>query len=589
MTEQTLPKPHIKRRPIEKAIEAKATENGCDPLLAQLLASRVTADLPLDTFLDPKLSCLDNPSTLADCDKAARRLVQAILSDEVIGIETDHDCDGQTSHAVIFTALTEYFGVSPDRIRSYIGHRLKEGYGLSDPVVDRILAESTRPSLIITADNGSGDEARIQRLKAEHIDVIVTDHHGIPESGIPQSAFAVVNPLREDSQYPDKSIAGCMVAWLVMAMTRIRLTELTEKAIPSLGGLLDYVAVGTVADCVSMANSLNNRVVVYYGLKLLAKRLRPCWRAVLLPGQPVTSEDLGFKIGPLLNSDGRLACAFGSVSFLLAKTDEEANDWVAHLREQNTQRKSIQDKITQKAIEQALEQTARGKLSLCLFLEDGHAGVHGISASRIKDLFGRPTVIFCPREENKDLLTGSARSIEGLHLKNLFEKIQENTPGCLEKFGGHEGAAGLTIRRENLPIFEKAFEKTAGEWLAPERFGPIVWTDGPLPEDAWACEYLENLEAQLAPFGRGFEPPQFEAVGKIISLKPVGQTKIHAKLEMCVGELWFEGIWFNAIRENNPWPVKEKDEVRFVAIPKVEYFRGRKSLKGQIVYLEAIK
>lgn len=589
MTALIVPKPKIQKRPINPVAVEKAESAGCDPILAKLLASRVEPTLPVERFLDPKLSFLDNPNALADCQKAAKRIAKAIEAQEIIGIETDHDCDGQTSHAVIERALTQYFGAPKSQLCSFIGHRLKEGYGLSDPVADRILASDPRPSVVITADNGSADEPRIARLKAAGIDVIVTDHHEIPKDGIPQSAYAVVSPLRTDCQYTDKAIAGCMVAWLVMAATRQVLNEIRGEVLPSLGGLLDFVAVGTIADCVSMANSTNNRIVVRYGLKIMQQRLRPCWRVLFEANARITSEDLGFKIGPLLNSDGRLACAFGSVSFLLAETDEEAQDWVTHLREQNTQRKSIQDRITQQALQEASKQTLAGKLSLCIFLEEGHAGVHGISASRIKDHFGRPTIILCPKEGDAELITGSARSIPELHLKNILQALDEAEPNCLEKFGGHAGAAGLTLKRKNLQCFSDTLEALTRAELQPEQVGPVIWSDGALPDTHWDKSYVEQLNRQLAPFGRGFEPPQFEAVGTIISLQPVGQTKIHARLEISMGDIWFEGIWFNAIREGEAWPVGAKDSVHFVYTPKVEIFRGKKTLKGQIIYLESVK
>lgn len=581
-----LPKPKIHRRPIDSDTVARATASGCDPLLAQILAGRAIPEaVAPDDFLNPKLSQLDNPALLADMDKAVARLMLALERKEVIGIETDHDCDGQTSHAVIYSALTGCFGVPKALVRSYIGHRLKEGYGLSDALADRILADEPKPTLIITADNGSADELRIARLKLAGIDVIVTDHHEIPVTGIPESAYAVLSPLRANSAYPDRAIAGCMVAWLFMAATRQACSQ--KSPLPSIAGLLDFVAVGTIADCVSMAKSQNNRAVVNYGIRLIQQRLRPCWRALFEPqAPPISSEDLGFKIGPLLNSDGRLACAFGSVSFLLSETDQEAAAWVTHLREQNTLRKQIQDKITQRAIQMGAQQTAQGKKSLCLFLEEGHAGVHGISASRIKDLFGRPTVILCPRPEDPNLLTGSARSIPEIHLRELLQAIHDSVPGCLERFGGHQGAAGLTLNRNRLSDFERAFEAETDKIVSAHQLGPVIWTDGILPESQWEMDYIEQLTHKLEPFGREFEPPQFEAVGTIVTLAPVGKTQTHARLGIRIEDVWLDGIWFNAKKENDPWPVRPDDRIKFVYTPKVQIFRGQRQLKAQIVYLE---
>lgn len=586
-----LPVPKIKRRLIDEQREKAACLAGLDPVLARIIAGRpgfAAADSAHE-ILSPKLKTLDSPHTLADIDRAVTRLLMALENREVIGIETDHDCDGQTSHAVIYHALIQ-FGHPPEKLRSYIGHRLKEGYGLSEKLTQRILADEPRPTLIITADNGSSDEKQIAHLKAQGIDVIVTDHHEIPAEGIPKSAYAVINPTREDCQYPDRCIAGCMVAWLVMAALRQKIMQHKGLEIPNLAQYLDFVAVGTIADCVSIARSRNNRAVVAYGMKLIQQGTRPCWRAILPHlSMPVSSEDLGFKIGPLLNSDGRLACAFGSVSFLLSQNDEQAKQWIEHLQAQNQNRKSIQDKVTNLALEQALIQFQAGKMSLCLMTEQGHAGVHGISASRIKDLFGRPVIILCPKEEDPAILTGSARSIEGLHLRSVLQTLDEISPNLMIRFGGHQGAAGLTLHRSALTQFTELFEQVVRSMLLPEHIGPVILTDGELPAEKINLPYIHELLQQLEPFGREFEPPLFEVNGKIMTIKIMGQTQIHAKLGLAVNDLWIEVVWFSCRKQaEDPLPVSEGDEVRIVFSPRLQVFRGEKQLSCQVIHVEKL-
>jgi single-stranded-DNA-specific exonuclease len=316
-----IPLPKIKPRSLDKKIEQLGLSKGLHPLLARVVAARpLPSGFGVHDVLHPKLECLDHPLTMQDMTKAAHRVAKAIYNKECIGLETDHDCDGQTSHAVLYHNLVYHFKHPKELLKSYIGHRLKEGYGLSASVANRILEDSPRPSLLITADNGSSDEARIKQLAAVGMDVIVTDHHQIPEDDYPNSAYAFLNPTRDDCNYNDKYIAGCMVAWLLMAAVRLQLIEdkyLNINA-PKLVDSLDFVAVGTIADCVSIARSKNNRAVVNYGMKLISQGVKPCWQ-VLLPllSNPISSQDLGFKIGPLLNSDGRLSSALGSVSFLL--------------------------------------------------------------------------------------------------------------------------------------------------------------------------------------------------------------------------------------------------------------------------------
>lgn len=197
MSIKDLPVAKIKRRNINEVREQAAKAEGLDPLLARILASRPTLmEESVRDMLTPKLKALDSPGTLPDIEKAVLRIARAFKDGEVIGIETDHDCDGQTSHAVLHSALVQLFGHPEEKVRSYIGHRLKEGYGLSHALALRILADEPRPSLVITADNGSSDEAQIALLKAAGIDVIVTDHHEIPVEGIPQSAYAVISPTQ---------------------------------------------------------------------------------------------------------------------------------------------------------------------------------------------------------------------------------------------------------------------------------------------------------------------------------------------------------------------------------------------------------
>lgn len=585
-----LPRPKIKARLVDEAKYQRLLKAQMNPILAKIIAARPIP--PFDEvkeWLRPGLSSLDHPNLMVDMDKAVERIAKAIMNKEVIGLETDHDCDGQTSHALLHCALIEYFNHPPERVRSYIGHRLNEGYGLSTSVMNRILNDDLQPTLVITADNGSSDEAQIQVLKTNDIDVIVTDHHAIPAEGIPKSAFAVLNPTRADCTYPDPLIAGCMVAWLLMAAVRnhlIKVGYLTVNA-PSLANLLDYVAVGTIADCVSIARSRNNRAVVNYGLKLINQFSRPCWKAVreIISGAQLQSSDLGFKIGPLLNSDGRLASALGSVTFLLSQTTEEANQWIEHLQEQNTRRKAVQKRITDLALSQASSQVSGGRKTLCILLEEGHAGVHGISASRVKDAFGRPTLIFCPKQNEPEVITGSARSIEHFHLREALQAVDDAQPGLMLKFGGHEGAAGLTLKRENFEHFTHLFEAVSQDKLNSLELGPVILSDGGFPLEGYSIDFLESLNTELEPFGREFEPPVFEAIAEVLAINFIGETKLHAKLQLRIEDIFVKAIWFNAKQTPDcDIGIKAKQQIQFIFEPKINEFRGLKSIDLNILH-----
>lgn len=553
-----LPLPEIKIRDVDIELFRKCENEGLHPVLARIIASRKLLDqiTPSD-FLFPKLSHLANPNKMADIDKAANRIAKAIINKECIGLETDHDCDGQTSHAIFYYNLVNHFNVSEDNIRSYIGHRLKEGYGLSEALANRILSDSKRPSLLITADNGSTDEPRIKKLSLTGMDVIVTDHHIIPREGYPKSAYACLNPARDDCEYEDKYIAGCMVAWLLMVVVRQKLIdkEYLDKSCPTLKDTLDYVAVGTIADCVSMSKSINNRIVVTNGLALIQQLLKPCWRAVarFVKGS-FNSNDLAFRIGPLLNSDGRLSSALGSVSFLLSKTDHEANEWVEILCERNKKRKAIQNIITLQGIKKAHIKVNEGYFSLCIFLENGHAGVHGISASRIKDAYGRPTAFLAPKEVdqtcknvsdfNSDLVTGSVRGIENkFNVLNALQYVANIDKEMFVTFGGHEGAGGFTIKKESVEEFSFLFEKACREQLDEKDLGPVIFTDGELSKEHLCVDFIDLIN-KLEPYGRGFEAPIFHSNGVLTNIYPVGDGS-HTKFSLKIDGRYYRGIWFN--------------------------------------------
>lgn len=570
--------------------------------VSRIFSGRVTKKKAeeINALAYPKLANLHQPNNLKDFQKAADRIAQAIINEEIIGIETDHDCDGQTSHAVIYCALADYFGHPKNKIQSFIGHRLEEGYGLSEKLANRILSydKTSRSTLVITADNGSSDEKRIAMLAAEGIDVIVTDHHEIPSEGIPLSAYAVLNPTRLDCDYTDNGIAGCMVAWLLMTGVRNKLALLKNITIPSLSGLLDFVACGTVADCVSMANSVNNRAVVKYGMQLIQQGLRPCWRAILslIESNKIMAVDLGFKIGPLLNSDGRLNSAMGSVSFLLADTDEVANVWLNSLQAQNEERKKIQQKITlqaQQIAEKELINSEFQQKSLCILIDDSHAGVHGISASRIKDLFGRPTLLFTPKLNEPNLLSGSARNIDGLHLRQALQEIYNKRPDIIKAFGGHKGAAGITIYREHFVLFKQLFEEVINEQIIKNNIqvGPKIIYDSAISVQELTLNSFKQGAYKLDPFGREFDTPTYYMQGQILTVQNLGKTGIHAKvlLQDSKGQK-ISMVWFNYKKSSEACsPIEHDQAVELAFQASLNYFQGNESIQFQIVGLNVLK
>lgn len=592
-TTLSIPAPKIQARTRDILVEQRALEQGLHPLLARILAGRPlpkSLDEDITQIIAPRLAWLINPLRMCDMQRACERVADAVMRGEVIGLETDHDCDGQTSHAVLHYNLVQRFGHKPELVRSYIGHRLTEGYGLSAKVAERILQDNPRPTLVITADNGSTDEERIKLLLAEGIEVIVTDHHQLPLAGPPASAYACLNPTRSDCEYGDPYIAGCMVAWLLMSATRNELVQRGHlpASTPKLEDSLDYVAVGTVADCVSMARSCINRAIVAYGLKLINSSNKPCWQVIRgFVNGPLFAEDLGFKVGPLLNSDGRLASAFGSVSFLLAPNLSEAQQWLQHLQEQNTQRKALQNNITQLGMLEAVTQINVGKSGLCIYLPDGHSGVHGISASRIKDAFGRPAVFLAPKQNEEHLLTGSIRGIEGFHVAQALRNIMQLKPGLLLAGGGHAAAGGVTLRKEDYELFAQVFEEEARSQLGVRALGPVIFTDGEL-DIAWLDQNILQILRTLEPYGREFEAPIFEVKGVLTEFRVIGDGR-HARVALQVKDKRLQGVWFNfRANEQEEFIWQSGLEVTCILSVRANNFGGVERCEIQVAWMETI-
>ena len=570
----------IKQKQINSDVLRHLKSNKYDDFVAKIVAARVAKTDDLDLILNGTIKNLSSPFLFKDIKKAVDRIYIAIDNNEIIGIETDHDCDGQTSHAIFYEALTKVFNHPKDKIRSYIGHRMKEGYGLSDSLAKRILDDSILPSLIITADNGSTDETRIYMLKQNGIDTIVTDHHSVPLEGAPKSAIAVLNPNQLNCHYPDKSIAGCMVAWLFMAALRRKFIENSKKLGDSysLSDLLDLVAVGTVADCVSMANSHNNRIVTKLGIEKLRHNNRKCWN--FFDKDKISSEYIGFSIAPILNSDGRLADALGSVSFLLENDEKKADNIFNNLKEQNNQRKDIQKQLTEQAITKARE---LNKKSICILLDNGHAGIHGISASRIKDMFGKPTIIFSQTQTDPNLIAGSARSIDEIHIKQVLDIIAAQKPDLMKKYGGHRGAAGLTIEKQDFEDFYNIFEQLISEIVTRNNLdlSPKIEYDFELDESEFNFATLVKIDS-LEPYGREFEKPLFCNDFVVDSIRFVGKDKNHAQMILKFNNISIKGIWFNAIDDKIASEIKTGSTIKACYQLQKEEFLGQINLSLNI-------
>ncbi|MGP5308718.1 single-stranded-DNA-specific exonuclease RecJ [Vreelandella alkaliphila] len=593
LTQQNANQPRLEPRPLDEAIYVRAQAEGLSELQARLLASRLPGYKgELAPLVAPSLRYLAHPEKLADGRRAAERIAQAVAEGESIGILTDYDVDGITSHVVIRRTLVELFGVSEHKLHSLIGHRIHDGYGISLPLVERTLGLKPLPSLVITADCGSSDEPRIARLKAAGIDVVVSDHHALPLEGPPPSAYACVNPTRSDCDYPDKTIAGCMVAWLLMSLARGVLIEwgALPDATPKLSPWLSYVALGTVADCVSLGGSPANRAVVNYGLTLINRMDAACWRAMAArlgaDSVPFNAETLAFQMGPRINARSRLDDPYAALHFMLAESDSVANRQLEVLDQDNQSRKAIEADMAEEARALAVSSLEANEPAVVVLLEDGHPGVQGIVASRLVQAYGRPALVLT-RAAAPNMLTGSGRSIDGLHLRDALQRTFELAPESLPRFGGHSGAAGVGVPREQLAAFKAAFLQAVGEQLGDTPLYPRLWTDGELSTSQLSLLTLTEVEA-LGPYGREFDPPLFEGRFIVEALRPVGAEGAHLMMELSMGAVTSKAIWFRALTPGELPSFSVGDTLHCAYKLNRNRWRGRESLQLMVEHASPV-
>lgn len=553
------PVPLIKHRDINAHIYEKAINEGYSNIVSRIIASReLDANSESVTqALKPTLRDILSPLSLKDIDIAVDRLILARSTKEHIFLCIDFDADGQTSLGVLYRGLI-MLGFESKNLTSISAHRLIEGYGLNDKVVDRILNSNPRPSLVVTADNGSSNSPQIARLAASSIDVIVTDHHALLD-GPPPSAVAVINPVRSDCEFPDKSIAGCSVAFMLVLALREKLIELEEiDAKTSIAPLLTFCGVGVQADCVHLGKSMTNRAMVRFAISnIQSGNSFVCWDALKALGRGddyIDSEFLSFTVAPAINAAGRLDTAKHSGDLFLTDSLDTARSLVSTLKYFNEKRKEIEREMASEAKSIALKKHQAGKVGLSCYLPKGNPGVVGIVASRITQTFGKPSCVLAPMVEDSTIITGSLRSVDGYNIKDGIVFINRNFPNLLLRGGGHEKAGGLSFAAGNLEVFEDAFEQSVHNQVQGKILIPIIETDGAISAKELNLNLFRDIQ-DLQPFGQGFPKPIFEAVGVLIRLRMVGKPSVHAQVEFDIEGKVFKGIWFfckNSEEENDP-------------------------------------
>ncbi|WP_288352348.1 single-stranded-DNA-specific exonuclease RecJ [uncultured Marinobacter sp.] len=553
------------------------------PLLRRLYAARgVTSDDQL-TYT---LKHLASPMDLRGVDRAVALLADAITSQQRVLVLGDFDADGATSTAVAMLGLG-MLGLNDIDFR--VPSRFSDGYGLTPGIIHRLKDEGALPDLLVTVDNGISAVEGVRAARELGIRVVVTDHHLAGET-LPE-ADAIVNPNQPGCPFLSKNAAGVGVMFYVLTALRKHLREqgLLPEPQPNLGNLLDLVALGTVADVVPLDH--NNRIFVEQGLRRIRQgEARPGILALLeVAGRDhseISSTDLGFVVGPRLNAAGRLDDMSVGIACLLADSRDEAQRLARELDTFNRERRTIEKDMKTQAQDllASMSLDIEGlPWGLALFDTDWHQGVIGILAARIREQTHRPTIAFAPDDNGEDI-KGSARSIPGLHIRDVLAVVDARHPGMMKKFGGHAMAAGMTLSRGDLDAFSDAFDRAVRDTLRAEDLEAAITTDGPLSPDELHLETAALLK-RAGPWGQHFPEPLFDGNFRVVSQRIVGENHLKLVLQPEEGGAIIDGIAFNTGPEV---PDYTRTGARVVYKPDANTFRGRTNLQLLVDYLEPL-
>ncbi|MFZ7136447.1 single-stranded-DNA-specific exonuclease RecJ [Avibacterium avium] len=567
----------IQRRPISTAQPISD-----HPLLDRLYRAR---QIENPQQLDRTLKAMLSPHTLFGMDKAAELLAQARMAQKNIVIVGDFDADGATSTALTVVALRQ---LGFQQVDYLVPNRFEQGYGLSVEVAKQALEKNVE--VLITVDNGISSFEGVAFLKQQGVQVVVTDHH-LPGEMLPE-ADAIVNPNLAQCDFPSKSLAGVGVAFYVMLALRAKLREkglFDNKTQPNFTELLDLVALGTIADVVPLDQ--NNRILAYQGLQRI--RAGHCRYGIQALAEVAnrdmsrfSASDLGFAIAPRLNAAGRLDNMSVGVELLLAEDMPTARALALELDGLNQTRKEIEQGMKLEALEICRKLTALTPplpTGIVLYQADWHQGVLGILASRLKDQFHRPVIAFA--QDQAGVLKGSARSIEGLHIRDVLERLHSRHPEMILKFGGHAMAAGLSIQEEKFSDFQRLFNEVVTECLDEKDLQGVVWTDGELNTQFMNLDTAELLK-QAGPWGQAFPEPVFDGEFKLLQQRLVGERHLKMMVEPQNGGPLLDAIAFNV--DTRYYPDLSLKKVKLAYKLDVNEYRGQRNIQLLVDYIEPL-
>jgi len=571
----------IKLRPSgDTPPDSLLTQGGSDTL-ARVLASRGVNN---SSQIDYGLKRLLPPQGLLHINDAAELLAEAITADATIVIVGDFDADGATSCALACRCL-KAFGLS--NVSYLVPNRFEYGYGLSPEIVG--VAAMRQPDIIITVDNGISSIDGVHAAQALGISVLVTDHH-LPGEELP-TADVIVNPNLPGDRFASKNLAGVGVIFYVMLAVRAKLRQyrwFEDSGIsePNMSQFLDLVALGTVADVVPLDQ--NNRVLVQQGLQRI-RQGKACAgiRALLTVGNRnplrLASSDLGFTVGPRLNAAGRLDDMSVGIECLLSDDTDTAMQLAMQLDELNRARREVEQSMQQDALAIVENLSVEEEPPAIYILHDKswHQGVVGLVASRIKERTHRPVLALAPSDKEGEW-KGSARSVEGVHIRDVLARVDALHPGLMSKFGGHAMAAGLSLAQKNIAEFEAALSTVTEQLTADRDWSQVIWTDGELAASDFNLEFAESLR-QSTPWGQGFPEPLFDGQFEVIDARVVGDTHAKLKLRPSNADHVIDAICFRYLDKRESLP---QGTIRAAYRLDVNEFRERLSLQLIVQYIE---
>lgn len=560
--------PSIVTRPCPADARAALEAAGLAPAWARLYAARGVSH---PDEVAHRLPQLLPPAGLLHVERAAALLADAIRDRKRLLIVADYDADGATACAVGVRGL-RMLGARVDYL---VPNRLEHGYGLSPAIVE--LAAARQPDLLVTVDNGIAAVEGVAAANARGIPVLVTDHH-LPGDSLPDAA-CIINPNQPGCSFGSKNLAGVGVMFYVLLALRAELRRrgaYADRPEPDLRALLDLVALGTVADVVKL--DANNRTLVAQGLARMragkaCAGVNALFRAAGRDPARATVFDLGFMLGPRLNAAGRIDDMALGIECLLADDPASAQRLAQELDALNRARRDVEGDMLEEALAILANFDPSDSHSLTAFQPDWHAGVIGILASRLKDKFHRPTIVFAQSDSGE--LKGSGRSIPGLHLRDALDLVDKRHPGLILRFGGHAMAAGLSIAGGRHDDFSRAFEAVVRELIDPADLEGMIETDGELALEEHRYELAEQLDHAV--WGQGFPAPLFTATFDVVAQRIVGEKHLKLRLER-------EGASFEAMRFFHPDPLPERIRAVYALMP--NEFNGQRALQLKLQHWE---